>query len=83
MSGRYVAGGRQEAGGRRREVGKMESTCWLAVRKVVYGLFLPLRCAFFARKRAGSGCYCMVLLGGVGVWVKKMCVFRVRIVSEL
>lgn len=58
-------------------------TCWFAVRKVVYGLFLPLRCAFFARKRAGWGCFCRGLRGGAGGWVKKMCVFRVRIVSEL
>lgn len=56
---------------------------WFAVRKVLYGLFLALRCAFFARKRAGSGCFCRGLRGGAGGCVKKMCVFRVRIVSEL
>ena len=64
-------------------MGKIVLMCWYAVGKVVYGLFLPLRCAFFARKRAGSGCFCMVLRGGAGGWVKKMCMFRVRIVSEL
>ena len=71
MSGRYVAGGRQEEVGRRREVGKMESTYWFAVRKVVYGLFLPLRCAFFARKQAGSGCFCRGLRDWAGGWEKK------------